>query len=141
MCEAHTHTHMCEDVYPLGIGRDGSVCGVVWCAVVGCVMRRCLGGGQGVENEKIEQYNWPTNAWRDQSVSKQVLLLRKHFPGDQWQEANKAYVTIPYSGTGEMVRCNILHYTVAHCNTLQHTAAHCDTLSHTATHATHGNTR
>jgi len=63
------------------------------------VLFHCL----GVANEKIEQYNWPTNAWRDQSVSKQVLLLRKHFPGDQWQEANKAYVTIPYSGTGEMV--------------------------------------
>ena len=51
----------------------------------------------------IQAMNWPSESWREQGVSQQVLLLRKHFPGDLWLQANKAYVTIPYSGTGDGV--------------------------------------
>lgn len=58
---------------------------------------------QGVDNEKISQYNWPSQVWRDKGVSEQILLMRKHFAGDLWLQANKAFVTIPYSGTGEQV--------------------------------------
>ena len=58
---------------------------------------------EGVETTKISQFNWPTDAWRDADVSQQVLLLRKHFPGELWVQANKAFVTIPYAGTGKHV--------------------------------------
>ena len=37
---------------------------------------------QGVDADKIEQYNWPSASWRQHAVSEQILLLRKHFPGD-----------------------------------------------------------
>ena len=36
---------------------------------------------QGVDADKIEQYNWPSASWRQHAVSEQILLLRKHFPG------------------------------------------------------------
>lgn len=58
---------------------------------------------QDMEPEKLAQMNWPNAAWQDVDVSKQILLLRKHFPGELWVEANKAYVTVPYAGTGEDV--------------------------------------
>lgn len=58
---------------------------------------------RAVDSDKIQEYNWPSPAWREQAVSEQVLLLRKHFPGELWVEANKAYLTIPYSGTGNSV--------------------------------------
>jgi hypothetical protein len=60
------------------------------------VLQHCL----GVDSLRILEYNWPSPAWSELKVSEQVLLLRKHFPGDMWVNANKAYLTIPYSGTG-----------------------------------------
>jgi len=36
---------------------------------------------QGVDSDKIQQYNWPNESWRKHGVSEQVLLLRKHFAG------------------------------------------------------------
>ncbi len=98
---------------------------------------------QGVGSDKIQQYNWPNETWRQHGVSDQVLLLRKHFAGaaapfppgctpfsrpharfsgccgrstghaqqvnmrapagELWTEANKAFLTIPYMGTGDNV--------------------------------------